>query len=189
MAQDVVVALAAVAHGDGDPTGLAMYDDRERVRVLPPRTRRGVVEEIARVVDAADPDGDAPLAPLIAPLRGGRIAVVTDLLGDADELLRAARAHVVSGGEVHLIHVVAREELEPPRRTFLAADPEQPGIQRLLMDTTRREYERAFADWRAEMARRWRGAGAAYTEVLSDEPVAHAVRRIAEPPGGGARLA
>jgi hypothetical protein len=103
------------------------------------------------------------------------------LLGDADELLRAASVHVVAGGEVHLVHVVAREELDPPKRAVLAADPEAPNFQRLLVDQTRREYRQAFDAWRSESARRWRAAGAAYVEVVTDEPPAHAVRRIAEP--------
>lgn len=185
-AQAIAVGLAAVAHGDGDPVGVAVHDDRGRLRILPPRTRRGVVTEIAMVVDAADPDGLDPLAPALAAVRGARIAIITDLLGDADDLLRAAGVHVAAGGEAHLVHVVAREELDPPRRPILAADPELPVIKRLLADSSRREYLAAFADWRAGMAHRWRAAGARYTEVVADEDPAHVVRRIVEPAAAGA---
>jgi hypothetical protein len=80
---------------------------------------------------------------------------------------------------VHVAHVVAREELDPPRRTLLAADPEQGFIQRMLVESTRREYEERFASWRSDVARRWRAGGASYTEVITDEPASHAVRRIA----------
>jgi hypothetical protein len=107
------------------------------------------------------------------------------LLGDED-LLIPARVHIAGGGEVHVVHIVAKEELDPPRRTMLAADPERPAIQRLLMDATRREYEQSFARWRADTARSWWSAGASYTEVVTEEPAAHAVRRIAEPPSYGA---
>ena len=179
-AQEIAVGLAAVVHGDGDPVGVAVHEARDRMRVLPPRTRRGVIAEISRVVDAAMPEGSAPLAPTVGAIRSPRIAIVTDLLGDAEELLRIARVHIVSGGEVHVVHVVAREEIDPPRRPILAADPEQPSLHRLLADATRAGYDRAFADWRAEMARAWRAAGAAYVEVVTDEPAAHAVRRITE---------
>ncbi len=182
-AQNVAVGLAAVAHGDGDPVGIVAPDDRTAggARVLPPRTRRGVVSEIAHVVDDADPDGIDPLAPMLAGIRSRRIAIITDLLGDADALLAAAHVHVASGGELTLVHVVARDELEPPRRTLLAADPENPAIQRLLIEGARREYERRFSEWRAIEARRWRSAGAVYALVVDDEPTAHAVRRIVEP--------
>jgi uncharacterized protein (DUF58 family) len=185
LAQQIAIGLAAVVHADGDPVGVALRDDRGVERVVPPRTRRGVVSEVARVVDGVQPAGADPLAPRVAVLRSARIAVLTDLLGDSDELLRTARARVAAGGEVHLIHIVAREELDPPRRPILAADPEQPTLKRLLVDATRRAYEDAYGEWRAEMARAWRAAGAVYIEVVTDEPVPHAVRRIADAPGVG----
>lgn len=185
-AQSIAIGLAAVAHADGDPVGVAVHDDRGALRMLPPRTRRGVVSEIARVVDDADPDGLHPLAPSLAAIRSPRIAIITDLLGDAESLLRAASVHIVGGGEVQVVHVVAREELDPPRRPILGADPEAPALKRLLVESTRREYLEAFAEWRSDMAHRWRGAGAGYVEVVSDEEPAHAVRRIAEPPASGA---
>jgi uncharacterized protein (DUF58 family) len=184
-AQNLAIGLAAVVHADGDPIGVAVHDGVGGMRVLPPRTRRDVVREIARVVEAADPDGLDPLAPVVASVRSARIAIITDLLGDADDLLRAASVHVVAGGEVHLIHIIAREELNPPRRAILAADPEEPTLQRLLVDSTRRGYLEAFGEWRASMAQRWRAAGASYVEVVADEDPAHAVRRIVEPPSFG----
>src|SRR5438270_2262775 len=150
--QEIAIGLAAVVHSDGDPVGVAIGDDAERFRMLPPRTRRGVVAEISRVIEDADPDNTIPLAPIVRAVRTRRIAIITDLLGDADDLLAASSVHIVGGGEVHLVHVVAQEELDPPRRTMLATDPEQPAIQRLLSDATRREYDTRFAWWRADVA-------------------------------------
>ncbi|HEX3868755.1 MAG TPA: DUF58 domain-containing protein, partial [Gemmatimonadaceae bacterium] len=173
-AQEIAIGLAAVAHADGDPVGVAVPDDREQMRVLPPRTRRGVVSEVARVVDSADPDATEPLAQTLMSLRAPRLVIITDLLGDADDLLRAASVHIVAGGEVHVIHVIAREELELPRRSMLAADPEAPELRRLVTDTTRRGYDAAFAEWRDETSRRWRAAGAAYVQVVADESASHA---------------
>jgi uncharacterized protein (DUF58 family) len=185
-AREIAVGLAAVVHADGDPVGVAVADDRGQMRVVPARTRRGVVGEIARIVDAASPGGPNALASTVHAMRSRRIAIITDLLGDATELLRVARVHIVGGGEVHLIHVIAREEIDPPRRTILAVDPEQLALQRLLAESTRRDYDAAFGSWRADMARQWRAAGASYTEVITDEATPHAVRRIAEPPSYGA---
>ena len=64
---------------------------------------------------------------------------------------------------------------------------EAPQTQRLLVDSTRRGYDSAFSEWRADVARRWRAAGASYVEVVTDEPPSHAVRRIAELSAAGAR--
>ena len=108
LAQDLAIGLAAVAHGDGDPVGVALHDSRAKVAILPPRTRRDVVAEIARVVLSGEPGGSEPLAPIVRSLRSARLVLVTDLLGDEEDALRAARAHIVSGGEVHVAHVVAR---------------------------------------------------------------------------------
>ena len=178
-ARELAVGLAAVAHADGDPVGVIVAG-AAGAGTLSPRTRRGVVGEIARVVDSATPAGSAAIAPVIAPIRAGRIAIVTDLLGDADELLAAARLHSAAGREVHLVHVVARDELEPPRRNFLATDPELPGVQRLLIDADLRRYADAFAAWRAEMARQWRAAGAVYVESVTDADSGRSVRQVAD---------
>jgi uncharacterized protein (DUF58 family) len=184
LAQELAIGLAAVAHADGDPVGMALHDANGKVALLPPRTRRDVVAEIARVALAGDPGGAEPLAPIVRALRSARLVLITDLLGDEEESLRAVRAHIVSGGEAHVAHVVAQEELDPPRRTLLAADPEQNFVQRMLVDSTRREYDERFASWRADVARRWRAAGASYTEVVTNEPASRAIRRIAVGGGG-----
>jgi len=182
------VGLAAVAHADGDPVGLAVVAV-SGTRELAPRTRRGVVSEVARALDETTPAGAAPLAPALAALThrssgATRVAIVTDLLGDADELLAAARRHVAAGGEVHVVHVVAREELEPPRRALLAVDPEAPELRRPLVDAVRDEYASAFARWRDGVAAAWRASGSSYSLVADDEPSERAVRRIVA--GGGA---
>lgn len=182
----IAVGLMAVAHAAGDPVGLVVPTARGTV-ALAPRARRDVIAEAARLLDATAPEGTAALAPALALARPAyRVAIVSDFLGDdADALLRAAREWMRAGGELLAAHVVAREELEPPAGAVLAIDPERAAVRRPLVDATRAEYARAFAGWRAELARAWRHAGAVYAEVATDEPAARAVRRITEPPGGG----
>jgi uncharacterized protein (DUF58 family) len=185
-AREVAVACAAVAHAGGDPVGLSVARRGGAVR-LPPRTRRGVVAEIARTLDAVTPDGGEPLARAFvgAP---ARVLLVTDCLGALDELRRAARAHVAAGGEVHVVHVVSRAELEPPRGAMLATDPEDPAIARPLTDATRNAYRAAFDAWRAEVTRNWRDDGVACHEIVDDEAVDVLVRRFVALPGtAGAR--
>jgi uncharacterized protein (DUF58 family) len=180
-AQQIAIGLAAVAHADGDPVGLVVGAGRGTPLVVAPRTRRSVVAELARALETVTPGDSTPLGPVVGAIRTPRLAIITDLLGDADELLSVARVHVVAHGEVHLVHIVADEEIEPPHRPLLALDPERHGLQRMLIESTRTAYQTRFAEWRSEMASRWRGAGAAYSEVVTSEPAAHAVRRIAEP--------
>jgi uncharacterized protein (DUF58 family) len=182
-AREGAVACAAVAHAGGDPVGLAIAVRADLVR-LAPRTRSGVVAEVARTLDAVTPAGGGALAAAFvgAP---ARVMLVTDCLGALDGLRRAARAHVAGGGEVHVVHVVSRAELDPPRAPILATDPEDAAIARPLTERTRAAYRTAFDGWRAEVARGWRDDGVACHELIDDEPMDVMVRLFVALPGAG----
>src|SRR5581483_3445053 len=114
LAASVALGLCAVAHGDGDPVGIAVVGGAE-VRVLPPRTRRGTVANVLRTLLETTPSGSAALAPVLSVLRSSRrIAIVSDFLGDAEALLTRSKELVASGREIVAVHVVASEELDPP---------------------------------------------------------------------------
>ena len=173
----LAVGLAGVAHAAGDPVGLLVSGASPQW--LPLRARRGVVTDVIRSLDGVTPAGSTDLAALLRQHRpSSRLAVITDLLGDASSLLRAAGEQAVRGVEVVLAHVVARQELDPPSGARLAEDPENESLQRPLTPLTREAYLASFGAWRADMARAWRAAGAKYVEVITDEAADKAVRRI-----------
>jgi uncharacterized protein (DUF58 family) len=176
-AREVAVGLAAVAHSEADPVGVTIA--AERPITLAPRARRSVLVETMRALDATVPVGTTELAPLLAAARGPRVAILTDLLGDADAMLGAARLRIASGGEVVVVHLVATEELDPPAEALLAVDPEQPLVRRTLDGATRAEYRRAFGAWLEETAGAFRAAGVRYLRAETSEPAAHVVRRVA----------
>lgn len=178
LAAAVALGLAAVAHGDGDPIGFATPPPGS---VVPPRTRRGTVGHILQLLLQTAPAGRAPLAPLLATLRSSRrIAIVSDFLGDADELLEQARELAAGGREIYAIHVVAREELDPtpPPRQTVVTDPEDPSIRRALDKSAIPLYQDAFARWRESLAVAWRGAGAVYALATTGEAPERVVRRV-----------
>jgi uncharacterized protein (DUF58 family) len=177
----IAIGLAAVAHSAGDPVG-AIVPGEKGMAELPPRTRRGVIGEAARLLEAIAPAGSASLVAALTLVRPTqRVVLISDFLGEDDTLLRAARERITAGADVLAIHIVAREELDPPGAAIIAIDPEHPELERSLVVETREGYRAAFAAWRAELARAWREAGAAYFEVPDDEATDHAVRRIASP--------
>ncbi len=190
-ARCVAVGLAAVAHASSDPVGVVVLH-AGGVQRVPPRTRRGTVQELARVLEGVSPGGAPALAPTLAQLpTHARIVLVTDCLGDVDALLKVAAAHQVAGALVECVHVVAAEELAPPAGTHLVHAPQTPNDRRVLSGGSVAEYRARFDAFRKEMASRWRAAGAGYTEVRTDVPAARAVRAVvmglALPPGEGAR--
>jgi uncharacterized protein (DUF58 family) len=177
----IAIGLAAVAHAAGDPVGV-LVAGAGGIAQLAPRTRRGVIAEAARLLESVVPEGRATLLPALSLVRPSqRIVLVSDFLADDDELLRDARERITAGAELLAVHIVAREELDPPRAAAIAVDPEQPELKRSLADETRDGYREAFASWRAELARAWRAAGAVFIEVATDEEADHAIRRIASP--------
>jgi uncharacterized protein (DUF58 family) len=184
----MVVGLAAVAHGSGDPVGMVAATNDGSVTVEP-RTRRGIVAEMALALAEVSPRGTQPLTSAVTAARallrqGGRMVVVSDFLndavpGDAATVLATAGELMASGGECLAVHIVAREELDPPWRRALVADPEQPAVRRPLTGPTRAAYVSRFAAWREELSRTWRATGAGYALVATDDSPVLAVRQIA----------
>ncbi len=177
-ARQLTLGLAAVAHQSGDPVGILVAG--ARIDRVAPRTRRGVVAEVARALGAVEPDGGKLLSEAIHFARAARrIVVISDFLEETEEIDRRLRELVVEGHEVHAIHIVAREELEQNRSGFLAVDPEDARIKRPITDQSWTRYREAFDGWRQSFAAQLHVAGVAYFEVVTNEEPAHAVRRIA----------
>jgi uncharacterized protein (DUF58 family) len=183
-ARRLAIGLAGVAHGSGDPVAVAVVMARGTIRTEP-RTRRGVVTDCARLLDAAAPTGRVELGQAMQELRPTqaaptrRLAVISDFLGDVEAMLKPARALLSEGGEVLAIHVVASEELLPASDAILATDPEQDEIKRALTPDTLDAYAGQFAEWREGLARQWRAVGGQYELTVTDESPERAIRRIA----------
>ncbi len=177
-ARSLAIGLGAVANASSDPVGVLTVSG-EGTTHISARTRRGTIGEIARALDALRCGGSAPLAPLLTmtPMTA-RIVVISDLLGDLDALIRTAAQRTAAGAIVECVHVVAAEEISLPSGAYLARDPEQPDVERVLEHRAIATYRERFAAFRADAARRWRAAGAGYTEVRTDAPLPRRVRQI-----------
>ena len=185
LATQIGVALAAVARNSGDPVGLVVAHGEEPL-LLAPRMRRSVTHDIIRAVSATRPGGSGPLAPSvsIAAQSGGRLVIVTDFLGDAEKLLTVASRLVAAGREVHAVHVIAPEEIDPRSEAAMVSDPEALSVRRALTSDTRELYVAAYATWRDRIAHDFSDAGVAYaTAIVGDETPDHLIRRITAPRG------
>jgi uncharacterized protein (DUF58 family) len=179
LAQQMAVALASVAHSGGDPVGLMVTGNPHAT--IPPRTRRGIVAEVIQKLRSVPVTGSSPLTVTLAAAArsASRIAIISDFLGDLDDTLRVARELIAAGRDVHALHVIAAEELDPPLAVSLVTDPESSDVRRYMADSVREGYLRAYMEWREATAARWLASGAAYrTIVVGKEPVSHSVRRV-----------
>ena len=177
LAREIAVGLASVAHAEADPVGLAIAGPGQTTLV--PRARRSVLLEMMRALDATSPVGSTALAPLVSSARAARLVVITDLLGDFDDLLAAARLRVASRSEVIVVHIIAAEELDPPDEAMLAVDPEVSTLRRILDGDLRAGYRESFTRWLDESAAALRAAGVRYVRAPTTEAAPHLVRRIA----------
>lgn len=189
LACDVALGLASVALAAGDPVGLLVAHRATPART-PARSRRGTLSEMTATLAAITPGGAAPLAPLVGDLRpGARLVIVSDFLGDEPGTLVAARALLVAHSDVHAVHVVASEELEPSSRAIRAVDPEDDAIARPFDESMRARYRSNFSGWRDDVAAAWRRAGATWTTVITGEDPALAVRRVISASASGGLVA
>jgi uncharacterized protein (DUF58 family) len=184
MARALTVGLAAVAQRAGDPVGAVVVAGAGVVRVRA-RTRADVLVELVSALGSVTPGGGGALAPALlhVPERA-RLVIVSDLLGDEQALRRASAARTSAGGDVHVLHIVAQDELTPPATMTLAVDPEDDAVERPFDAAVRAAYVQRFAEWRDETARSWRLAGASYRLVNAESDAALEVRAVATAASG-----
>lgn len=184
LACELAVGLAAVAHAEGDPVGLGIAQPG-RTLWLGPRGRGGAILDVARLLDRAEVGGAPRCAPVVqAAPPGARVAILSDFLGEEDELLAAASHRTAAGGDVHVVHIVAHEEMEPGPDPILAFDPELPDARRPLSAATIETYKARFRAWREALARRCHEQGIRYTIATTSEEAHRIVRRVVAPEGG-----
>jgi uncharacterized protein (DUF58 family) len=185
LAAQLAVGLAAVARNSADPVGLVIAREGKMVQ-LPPRTRQSVIYEMVRAVSDLTPRGSPPLtSALDAAVRmSGRIVVISDFLGEEGDLLASVSRAVVAGKELHALHVIAPQEIDPPKETLLVSDPEAPEIRRPLTGDARDVYVKAYSQWREQTAHDWSEAGVSYSvAIVGDEAPDHLIRRVTAPRG------
>lgn len=176
------IGLAAIAYNGGDPVGVVVAAG-SGTRTFPPRSRAGVIAEIARTLASTTPSGAVSIADALSAAArfAQRVIVISDMLGDLDETLAVARAERARAGELYAVHVVGAEELDPPR-VAVVEDPENFATRRTLSDASHAEYTRRFTEWRAAVASSWRGAGVSYHESVTGTPLLPDLRRIVAGP-------
>ncbi len=172
----VAAGLVSVSLATGDPVAL-IVDNGAFDAPLPPRIRRSVLADVVGRLNETEPAGAARVGDALLAARTKRIVVVSDFLSDEDALLNAMRASSGSGKQLLAVHVIAREELQPPAVATVVVDPETRERRGVLVPRGHAGYLDRFARWRRELASSWRAAGGTWVETISDERASAVVRR------------
>jgi uncharacterized protein (DUF58 family) len=172
----VAGSLAYLLLRQGDAVGLIAFDDRIRARVHPRGTRRhlgSVLGSLANMRGSGTTDaGGAVREVALRMRRRGLVVLVSDLLVDRDETLRALHFLRHRGHEVVVFHLMDPGERDLPQAgDAVFFDPEDEAEVRTDSGGLRAEYREAVGEavkfWRTECRR----MGADYQLFLTDTPL------------------
>jgi uncharacterized protein (DUF58 family) len=168
-ARFLAASLAHLMIHQQDAVGLLTFDTQIRGHI-PPRSRPGHLRVLLGELVAADCGGETAIAPILHDVahrshRRGLMVVISDLLDDPGEILRALHHFRHRRHEVMVLHVLAEEELTFPFEQFTEfRDLERPaGRQHVDGRAIRAEYLDQF---RRHVARLQQGCGQMNVDYL-----------------------
>ena len=181
-AEIVAASIALLLLRQRDAVGLVRFDDRVRTAV-PPRGRHGQWQRIVAALDDAGA-GRASSAPAALEQaarlleRRGLVVLISDLLMDVEDVVRAVRGLRAAGHDVTVLHLMDPDERElPTQGEMLFVDPES----LLEVPATVADVRTAYRDTVAEVLAEWRGrlgaVGVAYDMISTDAPFGVPLRR------------
>ncbi len=114
----LAATLAYVIVQQRDSAGLYVFDSAWRAQV-PPGGRPGLVQEILRVLESAEPEEKTSIAPLLHELaekvrRRGLVFLISDCFDEVPPLLDGLRHLRFQGHEVVIFHVLHPDEIGFP---------------------------------------------------------------------------
>jgi uncharacterized protein (DUF58 family) len=181
-AEIVAASLSLVLLRQRDAVGLVRFDDRVRT-AIPPRARQA---QWRRLVAALDDPGAGRASSAPAALeqaarlldRRGMVVLISDLLMEVDDTVRALRGLRAAGHDVTVLHVLDPDERDlPVQGELLFADPESD----LEVPATVADVRAAYRETVIEVIDEWRtrlgAAGVGYEVVSTDAPFGVPLRR------------
>jgi uncharacterized protein (DUF58 family) len=151
----LAAALGYLMIHQQDPVGLVTFDTAIRT-CLPPRSRRTQLANILSVLANLKPSGTTDLAAclhqLVPMMRGKSLVMVfSDLLTDAEPVLKSLHHLRHRGHEIILFHILDEAEVHFPFEGLVEfQDVESP--ERLVLDAPgmRPDYLKAVSEFRAQ---------------------------------------
>ena len=113
----VVAALAYLVVKQHDAVGMVLFDDAVR-NTVQPGSHQGQLRRVFSMLEETEPGGETSVGKVLARVadrvrRRGLVVLVSDLLGDIEEVLQGLRRIRSRGHDVIVFHV-----LDPAERTF-----------------------------------------------------------------------
>ena len=178
----LLAALAYLAAHQGDAVALTILRP-DGPQHLPPRADPRQLNRIFHALETATAAGRFPDAAALAPLTARRQRALTicasDLYEENDEIERLLTRLRATSGEVLLLHLVARNELEFSYRGAVTFEDLETGrTLQLDADQQRRAWQQHLRGWLREAASQARRHGFEYAQLSTAEPLDRALREF-----------
>ena len=181
-AEIIAASLSLLLLRQRDAVGLVRFDERVRT-AIPPRARQA---HWRRLVAALDDPGAGLASSAASALeqaarlvdRRGMVVLISDLLMDLDETVRALRGLRAAGHDVTVLHVLDPDERDlPVQGEMLFVDPESglevPATVADVRAAYRKTVDEVLGEWRSRLG----AAGVGYEVVTTDAPFGVPLRR------------
>jgi uncharacterized protein (DUF58 family) len=155
-AATIAASLAYLIFGQHDAAGLTTFDEKVR-KVLPAGSHAGHLRRIFETLEKAKPGGKTSLGQVLTQVsdqlrKRGLVVVISDLVGDVDDVLRGLRRLRGHKHDVIVFQVLDPSEIDFPfdQMTLFDGLEEQPD---LLADpkSLRKSYLDHLADFRQRL--------------------------------------
>ncbi|UYZ62016.1 DUF58 domain-containing protein [Hymenobacter weizhouensis] len=175
-------ALAYVATQQGDAVALTVLHPAG-LHHLPPRADARQLPRLYHALESIQAAGRFPDAGTLAPLTARRqpalTVCVSDLYEEGQEMEQLFTRLRAASGEVLLLHVVARNELEFSYRGAVTFEDLETGRQlQLDADQQRRAWQQHMQQWLRTTAQQARTHGFDYYQLTTSEPLTATLREF-----------
>jgi uncharacterized protein (DUF58 family) len=182
-ARELAAAIGYIALANFDSLNVYTLGETLKASVRRLRGKRSVfpmLSALESVVPGGRTDFRAAFSTPLTRPKGRSLAIVFSDFCDSGGYAQAIRSIQSQGHQVHLIHVVAREELDPPDRGPYKLVDLETGERRpiALSPATLERYRARFRAYCDELERFATEHELYYARVRSDEPLDRRVREI-----------
>lgn len=180
-AQMLAACLTYLAGRQHDASGLLVFD--ESVRIFhPPATRPGARMAMLRSLEDLQPGQGTRFQPPFEAFRRqvrrrGMVAVISDFLGDPEQMVAAVQPLGMAGHDCIFLQVLDGQELQPKARgPRLLKDMETGQAVEVSQDYMERQYPQRMADHIARVADTVARAGGQHVLLDTRQPLGPALR-------------
>lgn len=168
-------SLAYLLHKQKDSVGIATFDRRIE-EIIPPSARRAKFMLILRAIERARPGGETDVNEVLLQLaqkmkRRGLVIVLSDMLDDPEDLVRALRSFRYRKHELIVFQILDRDEVDFPfTEATVFADLESGQEMIVNPDLVRRRYQERFRTFLDSCHDALLGSRIDHTVLYTDTP-------------------